>query len=176
MPYRTPLAPPPRRLRWPSLRTVALTLIALAGLAGLMAIVAMLTVVCGCTPSRVVVAPVRAASNDAANALAIVQRLELARIRQLAEAGMRGCSPGDVPCRNAAVDDAFTAEAPRIVAINASVKAQHAVAGALVDFDACSHNGGYSQTACEANAIAQLEALAPEVAQLIVAIRKEGAP
>lgn len=124
------------------------------------------TLAAGCSSPAAAVRPARVASNAAADALAVVMRLEIARIKQVAVKNELSCPASDVMCLTGAIDAAFSTEKPRIDAIRAAIAAQNAVAEAVVQFDACSQSGGNVQ-ACEADAIARVLPLAPELARLL---------
>lgn len=128
----------------------------------------------GCAASgTTVVGPTKVASNAAVDALQIAEQLELKRLDQLTTQLAVPCG-ADVACKKAAVEEAFSREAPRIDAINDAVKASGAVASALIDYDACGANGGDVE-ACRADALARLAPLAPALASLIADVRKLGA-
>ena len=122
----------------------------------------------GCADPAAAVRPARVASNAAADALVIAQRLEVARIKQVATANMLACPADDVACRTGAVDAAFSSEQPRIAAINTAVKTQNDVAVALVSFDSCLTENSQP---CMAAAIARIAPLAPELARLLEQVK-----
>lgn len=141
------------------------------GVAAAVAIVlgmAALLYLSGCARARPVVDQTRASSNDAARALEIAERLQLARIRSLAVRAMDACEAGDKRCRRRAVDDAFHAESERVHAVTVAVATQREVASALEAYDACE-----GETACAGEAYGRLLRLSPAVASLVDDVRRE---